>query len=79
VNTVIIRGRVTILISTGFQESLLRWFGQKNFRTAGIGIGTGGASKAVVVCAQSIGIEYLMVSSHFKGKYYLSLSLTGRL
>ena len=60
---------------TGFQESLLRWFGSEKFPNAALVLGTGGASKAVVYVLKQLGIEVSLVSGHFKGNYtYADLS-----
>jgi len=55
--------------ATGFQESLLGWFGSEKFPDAALVLGTGGASKAVVYVLKQLGIEVSLVSRHFKGKY----------
>jgi shikimate dehydrogenase len=55
--------------ASGFQESLLKWFGSESFPAKALVLGTGGASKAVVYTLQQLGIEVSLVSSHFKGLY----------
>ena len=55
--------------ASGFEESLLQWFGSSELPEKALVLGTGGASKAIRYVLNRLGVEVSLVSRGFHAQY----------